>query len=133
MPFKTPAKKKRTINENTLELVTAVPYLPLFKDNEDLVLGDLSEVSGLLSQFDQNIATMSGTMVVFLEDYREQLDLASVAISSLWLHLAIMEGLVGLRPSVLPNEYQAPSAWGSIGQLAIKVDSINRQSVSTSH
>jgi hypothetical protein len=72
-------------------------------------------------------------MVAFLEDYREQLDLASVAISSLWLHLAIMEGLVGLRPSVRPNEYQAPSAWGSIGQLAIKVDSINRQSVSTSH
>jgi hypothetical protein len=47
---------------------------------------------------------------VFLEDYREQSDLASVAISTLWLCLATMEGLVGSRPAALPNEYQAPSA-----------------------
>jgi hypothetical protein len=130
LPFKTPSKKKGTIYENRLELVTAVPYSPLFKDDEQIILGDLWEVSsGLMSQFNQSIATMTGSLVAFLKDYREQSDLASVAISSLWLCLMMMEGLVGSRPSVLPNEYQAPSAWGSIGQLVIKIDRANRLSV----
>jgi hypothetical protein len=40
-----PAKKKRTLNEDRLELVTAVPYLPLFKDDKDFILRDLSDRS----------------------------------------------------------------------------------------
>jgi hypothetical protein len=38
--------------------------------------------------------------------------------------------LVGSLPAVLPNAYQAPSAWGSIGQLAIRVDSVNKLAIS---
>jgi hypothetical protein len=130
LPFETSAKKKRTIDESRLQLVTAVPYSPLFKDDKDLVLGDLSEVSGLMSCFDQSVSTISETLELFLEDYREQSNLALVAISALWLCLATMEGLVGSCPAALPNKYQVPSAWGSIGQLAIKLDRINKSSTS---
>jgi hypothetical protein len=130
--FKTPAKNKRTPKESRLELLSSVTYSPLFKDDEDLILGDLSEVSGLMSRFDQTMSSMSETMMAFLEDYKDQSDLASVAISSLWLRLATVEGRVGSRPVVLPNEYQAPSAWGSIGQLAIKVDNVHSLAVSAS-
>jgi hypothetical protein len=51
LAFKTPAKRKRTLDEDTFDLVIAAHYSPLFKDDEDLVLGDLSEVSGMLSRF----------------------------------------------------------------------------------
>jgi hypothetical protein len=78
------------------------------------------------------MSSMSETMMAFLKDYKDQSDLASVAISSLWLWLATMEGRVGSRPAVLPNEYQAPSAWGSIEQLAIKVDNVHSLAVSAS-
>jgi hypothetical protein len=67
--------------------------------------------------------------VAFLEDYKEQSNLASVAISSLWLCLVTAEGLVGSCPAVLPNQYQAPSAWGSIGQLAIRVNNVNKLAI----
>jgi hypothetical protein len=83
-----------------------------------------------MSRFDQSVSTISETLGLYLEDYEEQSNLASVTISALWLHLATMEGLVGSRPAALPNEYQAPSAWGSLGQLAIKLDSVNKLSAS---
>jgi hypothetical protein len=132
LTFKTPAKRKRTLDEDTLELVSAVPYSPLFKDDEDLVLGDLSEVSGLLSRFDQSFLSMNETIISFLQDYKLQTDKASVAISSLWFRMESMSRLLGSRPTVMPTQYQAPSAWASIGELADKVDDAHTRSVSPS-
>jgi hypothetical protein len=106
MNFMTPAKRKRDLDEDALELITAVPYSPLFKDDEDLVLGDLSKVSGLLSRFDQSFLTMNGTMMSFLEDYKNQSDKATVAISSLWFRL--LDEAIGL--STRCNPHTIPSA-----------------------
>jgi hypothetical protein len=47
LTFKTPVKRNRDLDKDALELITVVPYSPLFKDDEDLVLRDLSEVSGV--------------------------------------------------------------------------------------
>jgi hypothetical protein len=131
LTFKTPAKRKRDLDEDALELITAVPYSPLFKDDEDLVLGDLSEVSGLLSRFDQSFLTMNGTMISFLEDYKNQSDKATVAISSLWFRLESLTRLLGSRPSVIPTQYQAPSAWASIGEMASIVDQLNKNLITS--
>jgi hypothetical protein len=111
LTFKTPAKRKIPLDEDTFELVIAVPYSPLFKDDEDLVLVDLAEVSGLLSRFDQSFLNMNGMLVSFLEDYKQQSDKATVAISSLWFWLESLAQLLGSHPLVLPTDYQAPSAW----------------------
>jgi hypothetical protein len=131
LTFKTPAKRKRDLDEEALELVTAVPYSPLFKDDEDLVLGDLSEVSGLLSRFDQSFLNMNGTLISFLEDYKNQSDKATVAISSLWFRLESLTRLLGSRPSVLPTPYQAPSAWASIGEMASVLDQVNKNLITS--
>lgn len=85
LTFKMPAKRKRTLEEDMLDLVTAVPYSPfsLFKDDKDLVLGYLSKFSGLLSRFDQSFLNMNEALISFLDDYKQQSDKASIAISSL--------------------------------------------------
>jgi hypothetical protein len=77
LTFKTPAKRKRDLDEEALELVTAVPFSPLFKDDKDLVLGNLSKVSGLLSRFNQSFLNMNGTLISFLEDNKNQSDKAT--------------------------------------------------------
>jgi hypothetical protein len=105
-----------------MELLTAIPYSPMFKDDKNLVLGDLSEVGGLLSRFDAGVAVISSTLISFLEDYKKQSDKASIAISALWFRLESMALLLGSRPVELPPDYETPSAWGSIGQMATTIE-----------
>jgi hypothetical protein len=133
LTFKTPAKRKRERDddEDEPELATAVPYSPLFKDDEDLVLGDLSEVSGLLSRFDQSFLNMNGSLVTFMEDYKIQSKMATVAFTSIWFRIEALTRLLGSRPSALPSPYQAPSAWGSLGELASVVERVNTDLVTT--
>jgi hypothetical protein len=59
LTFETPAKRKRSVDKVAIELVTGVPYSLLFKDDKELVLGALLEVSGLLSRFDQSCLSMN--------------------------------------------------------------------------
>jgi hypothetical protein len=129
LTFKTPAKRKRTLDKEAMELITAIPYSPMFKDDEDLVLGDLSEGGGLLSRVDLSVAIISGTLVSFLKDYKKQSDKASIAISALWFHLESMASLLGSRPVELPRDYQTPSAWVSIDQMATMIEKVKRTNV----
>jgi hypothetical protein len=124
LTLKTPAKRKRTLDEEAMELVTAIPYSPMFKDDEDLVLRDLSKVGGLLSRVDSSVAEISSTLILFLEDYKKQSDNASVAISALWFRLESIASLLGSCPAELPQDYQTPSAWASIGQLATTIEQV---------
>ena len=59
-----------------------------------------------------------------------QANKASIAFSSLWLHLESMASLLGSRPVELSNDYQTPLAWGSIGQTAAMIDQLKENSVS---
>jgi hypothetical protein len=94
----------------------------MFKDDEDLVLGDLSKVGSLHSRVKMSVAVISGTLISFLEDYKKQSDKASIAISALWFHLESMASLLGSRPVELPQDYQTPLAWASIGQMATAIE-----------
>jgi hypothetical protein len=58
------------LEEDNLNLIAAIPYSPLFKDDEDLVLGNLSKVRDLLSRFDQNFLSMNKMIILFLQDYK---------------------------------------------------------------
>ena len=131
LTFKTPAKRKRIAEDLSVEAVVAIPYAPLFKDAEDLVLEDLSQVSGLLSRFDQSVMNINGTLITFLSDYKKQSDKASVAISSLWFRLESISRLLGSRPSGLPTVYQAPSAWATIGELSVVIEQSNGPSITS--
>jgi hypothetical protein len=129
LTFKTPAKRKRTLDEEAMELVTAIPYSPMFKDDEDLVLGDLSKVGGLLFKVNSSVAVISGTLILFLEDYKKQSDKTSITISALWFRLESMALLLGSRPVKLPQDYQTPSARASIGQTAIMIEQVKSKIV----
>jgi hypothetical protein len=126
LAFKTPAKRKRDLSEDDdeFEVATATPCSPLFKDDEDLVLTDLSQVSGLLSRFDQSFLNMNETLVAFMENCKFQSQGATVAFSSIWFRIEALARLFGTRPSVSPVAYEAPSAWGSLAELAGAVDEV---------
>jgi hypothetical protein len=77
----------------------------MFKDDEDLVLGDLSKAGGLLSRFDSSVTSMTSLLILFLEDYKKQSNKASFAISALWFHIILMALLLASPPRVeLPHD-----------------------------
>ena len=89
LTFKTPAKRKHTVEEETME-IRLNPYSPLFKDDKNLVLENISEVGGLLSRLDSSVADISKTLISFLSTYKNDSDQATVAVSSLWFQLESM-------------------------------------------
>jgi hypothetical protein len=96
LTFKRPAKRKISMEEVTIELVTVIPYSSLFKDDEDIILGHLSEAGGLLSRLDQSCLSMNYTLPSFIKDYTLQQNKA---------HVESMTGLLGSRLVVLPTQY----------------------------
>jgi hypothetical protein len=130
LTFNTPAKRERTLEEDNLNLIAAVPYSPLFKDDEDLVLGDLSEVGGLISRFNQSFLSMNKTIILFLQDYKIQTDKATIAITSLWFRMESVLRLLGSCPTVMLTQYQAPLAWASIGELVNRINNVHLHTVS---
>jgi hypothetical protein len=101
----------RSFDEDILEWVAAVPYSPFFKNDQELILGDLAEAGGLLSRFDQSFLNMNKTFISFLEDYKQQSDKASIAIISLWFRMESMSRLLGSRPEVL-HSHSVPDPIG---------------------
>jgi hypothetical protein len=123
LSFKTPAKCKRVSSDEEPELLLAAPYSPLIGDDNiaEFVMSDLNQVADAMSQLDQGVLNTNGTLIALLDDYRDQLDKASVAISSYWFRLESLTALLGSRPAALPQDILTPSAWGSIGLLANKM------------
>ncbi len=100
------------------------------RQDADLVLGDVLGVSGLLSRYDQSFLSMHGTVISFLQDYKHQTGKGLVAMSSLWFRIQSMYGVLGSRPTVMPAQYQTPSAWASIGELVNRINNVHLHTVS---
>jgi hypothetical protein len=84
----------------------------------------LGHVAGILARLDQGIANNNAAVVALLSDYKLEHSKAGDAIHSMWLRLEALTASVGEVPTRLAFDYLAPSAWGSIGAVAFKLDEL---------
>jgi hypothetical protein len=128
LSFKTPAKRKRGHEEEgdeSPDLLDLVPYSPFFKQDEDFPLTEIEHITGVLVRLDQGIAGNNVSMINFVDDYRLEHAKAGDAITALWLRMEALSATVGVCPTRLAYDYLAPSAWGSIGAMAAKLDKLD--------
>jgi phage shock protein A len=139
--FKTPGKRKRGQDEqgdDLPDLLELSPYSKFFKQDEVAPITEVAHVVGVLARLDQGVASNNDTIINFVEDYRSEHLKAGDAITALWLRLEALAASVGVCPTRLAHDYLAPSAWGSIGAMAAKLDNFERRiqnqaTVTTTH
>jgi hypothetical protein len=127
--FKTPAKRKYQDDdgETLPDLLDLSPYSPFFKVDEEAPMTEIDHVAGVLIRLDEGICNTNTALVHLVQDYRSEHAKAGDAITALWLRLEAVASTVGVCPTRLAYDYLAPSAWGSIGALATKLDSVEKK------
>jgi hypothetical protein len=132
MTYKTPAKRKRSNDENEgpADLLDIVPYSPLFRNDEDVPLTEFDQISAILARLDQGVVSNNETLMNFVNDYRFEHAKAGEAFGSLWLRLEALSASLGTSPARLAVDYMAPSAWASIGAIATRLDELGVHQIS---
>jgi hypothetical protein len=77
-----------------------------------------------IAALDHGLEHTSCSLVDLYSEYSEHTKDSSVAVRSLEHKLEKVTKELGLRPQALSGDYDAPTAWGSIGALGQKLDQV---------
>jgi hypothetical protein len=127
--FRTPGRgKRKAVDEGKSPIVLHVsPYKRQFTQTSAEGLPEsLSDEDTLrrIAALDHGLEHTSRSLVDLYSEYSDHTKESSVAVRSLEHKLEKVTKELGSRPQALSSDYDAPTAWGSIGALGQKLDQV---------
>jgi uncharacterized protein YoxC len=137
--FRTPGRKKRKAFDAAISPMAlhVSPYKRQFDENEDDPKNDegvKTEESGInsdllekLRKLDQGLEHASKSLVDLYSEYNQHTRDSDMSSRALEHKCEKISHDVGTRPRALGADYNAPTAWGSIGALGLKIDQVSEE------
>jgi hypothetical protein len=126
--YKTPAKRKHLEFEEQPFFIKASPYSPQANDEEKgFALQDLGEVIGFLGHMDEGLSHSSLTLHSLIDDYRVVKAKNDDHLNALWMRMETLASFLGTRPPTLGAEFETPSVWAAVGQVASMLEKVFRK------
>jgi hypothetical protein len=126
--YKTPGKRKHLEFAEQPFFVKASPYSPQAHDTEKgFALKDLGEVVGFLGHMDEGLSHSSLTLHSLIDDYRVVKARNDDHLNALWMRMETLASFLGTRPPTLGAEFETPSVWAAVGQVASMIERVLRK------
>jgi hypothetical protein len=95
-------------------------------DEEDPFSLDSEEALEILRKLDDGLEKTSNSLLVFTTEYEEMAREENLGLRALEYKMDKLGRELGSKPRALTSDIDAPTAWGSIGALASKVDVLGK-------
>jgi hypothetical protein len=95
-------------------------------DEEDPFRLDAEEALEILRKLDDGLEKTSNSLLVFTTEYEESAREENLGLRALEHKMDKLGREIGSKPRALKADIDTPTAWGSIGALASKVDALGK-------